>query len=150
MRPNGYIYNFQRGVKTIGSCKSRSFLNNCMAYVSNTFDTFSSIFIRKFKQYCWVLLITVSSIIGYFSETFLLSCVLQVRLCFAEYTIKLNILVHFLVLDTNWKSLPYKFLKHVNDQEVQIKEKDEGQLLPPRFLFSTQTHMVVTFLPIRC
>ena len=62
----------------------------------------------------------------YFSETFLLSCVLQVRLCFAEYKIRLNILFHFLVLYTNWKSLPYKFSKHVDNQEVQIRERDEG------------------------
>ena len=101
MRSNRYIYNFWRGVKTIGSRKPCSFLNNCMAYVSNTCDIFRSIFVTKFKHYCWVLLITVSSIIVTSLKNFYCLVYFRFQFFFAVYTIKLNILVHFLVLDTN-------------------------------------------------
>ena len=136
MRPSACICNICN--IWIESCKSYSFWHEiCIQYLC----MFCWIFNTKFQHCCWVLPITVSntvSLLAYFRFGFF----------FAKYTIKVNILVHFLVLDTSWKSLICKFSKRVDNQQALMKEKDEVNCYFLDFLSQLRHTLLVTFLAI--
>ena len=126
-----YMLDIWIDIDKIGICKSHSFWNNCMTYDIILWHIYTC------DLFCYNFAANNDfRIQSLLSKTLLLSWVLRFGIVSKSIQKKLNTLFYFLILNTSLKSSPWKFSKHVDRQEVHIKEKNEGKLFLALFDFS--------------